>query len=76
MSEKLGLFARTKIFFGEVRTEMDKVVWPTQDQVKTWAIVVFVSTAIVSAILGIWDLGLTKGLTWLFGLNGGGPGAV
>jgi preprotein translocase subunit SecE len=68
-SEKLGLFDKTKIFFGEVRTELSKVVWPTQEQVKTWTAVVIVSTAILAAAIGVWDLVLTKLTSIIFGLS-------
>ena len=68
-SEKLGLFDKTKIFFGEVRTELGKVVWPTQEQVKTWTAVVIVSTAILAVAIGVWDLVLTKASALVFGLS-------
>jgi len=69
MSEtKPGFFERVGLFFGEVRTEMTKVVWPTQEQVKTYAIVVLVTTAILAVIIGFWDLGLTKVMQFVFGL--------
>lgn len=75
MSEKLGLFDKTKIFFGEVRTEMKKVVWPTRDQVRTYTIVVIVATAMLAILLGIWDLGLTHAVRLVLGLGGETPDA-
>ncbi|MEO8377160.1 MAG: preprotein translocase subunit SecE [Candidatus Sumerlaeota bacterium] len=63
-SEKTGLFDKTKIFYGEVRIEMAKVVWPTQEQVKTWTTVVILSTATFAVCIGAWDFVLT----WLVGL--------
>lgn len=66
MAEKIGLFDKTRIFFGEVRVEMNKVVWPTQQEVKTYTIVVLVSTAIISALMGGWDIVLGGVVNWVF----------
>jgi preprotein translocase subunit SecE len=68
MAEKIGLFAKTFIFLGEVRTEMTKVTWPTREQTKSYTIVVLVSTAIMCFATGIWDLGLSWVMRFVFGL--------
>lgn len=70
MAEKLGLFARMLVFLGEVRTEMSKVVWPTKEQTKTYTIVVLVSTALISGVIGIWDLALSRAIMLVFGIQG------
>lgn len=70
MAEKLGLFARTKIFLGEVRTEMSKVVWPTKEQTKVYTIVVIVSTALMSTGIGLWDVVLAQVMRFVFGVGG------
>lgn len=53
---KVGLFDKTKNFFGEVRTEMDKVSWPSREQVWTYTQVVLGSTAAISLLMGGWDM--------------------
>ncbi len=63
------MFAKMAVFYREVRTEMSKVVWPTQEQVKTYTIVVIVSTALLATAIGIWDLGLTRIMGAVFGLD-------
>ncbi len=68
MSDNIGMFAKTRVFFGEVRTELSKVVWPSQEQVKTYTLVVLSTCAILSILIGIWDLGLTQLVKLIFGL--------
>jgi preprotein translocase subunit SecE len=70
MAEKLGVFDKTKIFLGEVRTEMSKVVWPTQQEVKTYTIVVLVAMAIISVVMGLWDMFLAQVVNWVFRISG------
>ncbi|MBI1292726.1 preprotein translocase subunit SecE [bacterium] len=66
MAEKLGVFDKTKIFLGEVRTEMTKVVYPTPQEVKTYVIVVLISTAVISVAMGLWDMLLGHIVNWFF----------
>lgn len=68
-AEKPGILRRMQIFAGEVRNEMTKVSWPTQEQVKQWTVVVLVSTAILACLIAIWDLVLGVGVDYLFGLG-------
>jgi preprotein translocase subunit SecE len=69
MAEKIGLFAKTKIFLGEVRTEMTKVVWPTREQTKVYTVVVIASTAVVGLVIGVWDLILSRVVQFIFRIN-------
>lgn len=70
MAEKIGFFERTQIFFGEVRTELSKVEWPTQAQLKHYTIVVLSTTAVVALLIFAWDSVLGFGVERLFGLRG------
>jgi preprotein translocase subunit SecE len=49
-------FTRLSVFFRGVRTEMGKVAWPSKEDLKTYTIVVFVSTVLLSVLMGVWDL--------------------
>ncbi len=69
MAEKIGLFARTRIFIGEVRTEMSKVVWPSREQTKTYTIVVLAASAAVCVAIGLWDLVLSRAMGVIFGVD-------
>ncbi len=70
MAEKLGVFDKTKIFLGEVRTEMAKVVYPTSQEVKTYVTVVMISTAVISVVMGLWDMVLGYLVKVVFQLQG------
>lgn len=56
----VGFFQRIKIFIGQVRTEMEKVTWPTKEDIKTYTIVVLISATIVCILIGLWDVALTR----------------
>ena len=70
MSEKIGIYEKTKIFLGEVRTEMSKVVWPTREQVKSYTITVLVASVVIASLIGLWDVVLGWGIDQLFNLTG------
>lgn len=44
-----------KVFFGEVRQEMDKVTWPSRDEVINSTILVGIVAIIVTIMVGISD---------------------
>ncbi len=46
---------KAKSFFGEVKTEMKKVDWPTRQETIKYTIVVVTATAIVALYLGALD---------------------
>jgi preprotein translocase subunit SecE len=54
------MIEKTKIFFREVRLEIKKVVFPGKDELvgSTW--VVIIAVLIVTAFLGVVDLGLAR----------------
>lgn len=47
-------------FFGEVKEELSKVVWPTRKETISYTVTVIVFSIIVSIILGAADFGLIK----------------
>lgn len=54
------MIQRIKEFFREVKVEVKKVVYPTREELigSTW--VVIVAVIVVSVLLGVIDLGLSK----------------
>ena len=54
------VIAKTKIFFDEVKLELDKVTWPTRKETvaTTWVVVFIVM--LISFYLGACDLVLAK----------------
>ena len=55
-----GFFQQWIEFFREVKVELKKVTWPTKKQTTGTTIVVIIFVFIVSAFLGLFDLGLSK----------------
>ena len=63
---------RTSIptFYRQVVAELRKVVWPTQEQLVTYFLVVMVFVLVMIGIVAALDLGFGKLVFWMFG--GGG----
>jgi preprotein translocase subunit SecE len=55
------------LFYRQVVAELRKVVWPTQQQLTTYFIVVLVFVLIMMAIVSLLDLGLGKAFFTIFG---------
>jgi len=55
-----NFFQKAMDFLREVKVELKKVTWPTQKQTTGTTIVVIIFVFIVSAFLGLFDLGLSK----------------
>jgi len=51
---------KVKVFLGEVKVEIKKVVFPSKDELigSTW--VVIITVLVISIFLGIVDLGLSR----------------
>jgi preprotein translocase subunit SecE len=54
------------LFYRQVVAELRKVVWPTQEQLVTYFFVVMVFVAFMMALIAGLDLGIGKGIFWLF----------
>ena len=54
-------------FYRQVVAELRKVVWPTQQQLSTYFIVVLVFVVVMMAITAGLDLGFGKLMFWVFG---------
>ncbi len=56
----LIVLAKTRVFFEEVKTELEKVTWPTRKETigTTWVVVVIIF--LISVYLGACDLILAK----------------
>ena len=56
-------------FIKEVIAELQKVAWPTRQEVVAYSIVVLVSSVVIAAIIFAMDYVFTKGVLELFGVN-------
>ena len=54
-------------FYRQVVAELRKVVWPTQEQLITYFIVVLVFVAVVMTLVSLLDLGFGRLVFWVFG---------
>lgn len=59
-------------FYRQVVAELRKVVWPTQDQLVTYFIVVMVFVAVMMTFVSLLDLGLGKLAFEIFAGRGDG----
>ncbi len=55
-----NIFQKAIEFIREVKVELKKVTWPTRKQTTGTTIVVIIFVFVVSAFLGLFDLGLSK----------------
>jgi preprotein translocase subunit SecE len=52
-------------FLSQVKTEMQKVAWPTRSELVSSTVVVIISTLILGLFIGICDLVLAKAVNFL-----------
>jgi preprotein translocase subunit SecE len=68
-AQEPGFIGRAKIFGAEVRSEMEKVTWPTQEDLKASTTVVMMFLALFAAIVGVMDVVLQNVVLWMFKLT-------
>lgn len=56
-------------FVREVVAELQKVAWPTRQEVVSYSIVVLVSSIVIAAIIFVLDYAFTKAILTLFGIE-------
>jgi preprotein translocase subunit SecE len=62
-----GLWARLTLFLRQMVAELRKVIWPTRRELITYTWVVIVFVAIMTAIVGVYDLVFTRLVLQIFG---------
>ncbi|QNG19752.1 preprotein translocase subunit SecE [Rhodococcus triatomae] len=63
---KENIFKRLRRFLREVMAELRKVIWPNRKQMITYTSVVLVFLAFMVTFIGLLDLAVIQGVTWLF----------
>ncbi len=66
-SEKTPERTNPITFYRQVIAELRKVVWPTQQQLVTYFLVVLVFVLVMIAYVSVLDLGFGKGVFAVFG---------
>ena len=64
-----GIIASTKRYFGEVRTEMHRVVWPSKSELTNYSAAVIASLVIFGVAVWLVDTGFVALLVGLTGLH-------
>ena len=64
---KPSLWARFTLFMRQMVAELRKVIWPTRKELITYTWVVIVFVAVVTAIVGLFDLVFTRLVLQVFG---------
>ena len=64
---KPSLWARLTLFLRQMVAELRKVIWPTRRELITYTWVVIVFVAVVTAIVGVFDLVFTELVLRVFG---------
>jgi preprotein translocase subunit SecE len=62
-----SLWARLTLFLRQMVAELRKVIWPTRKELITYTWVVIVFVAVVTAIVGVYDLVFTRLVLQIFG---------
>jgi len=65
--EKKGPIAKVALFYRQVVAELRKVVWPTRSELVTYTTVVIVFVSLFAGAVLIFDLGVAKVVSWVFG---------
>lgn len=69
-AKKPGVFTRIKKYFGSVRSEMKRCVWPTKKELINYSVAVCVSLIVVGVAIALVDAVISQGLVLFAGLRG------
>ena len=65
-----GLIKRARSYFGDVRSEMRRVVWPSRDELKSYAIAIIIMLIVFGVVIWLVDSGIVAALIGYTGLRG------
>ena len=60
---------RPRQFVREVVAELQKVAWPSRQEVASYSLVVLVASIVIAALIFVMDLVFTKAILSLFGID-------
>jgi preprotein translocase subunit SecE len=70
MSDKQNSLSRMQSFFGEVKTEVKKVVWPARKETMMTTLFVFIFAIVAGIYFLIVDQIIFKAIQWLIDFGG------
>ncbi len=68
--KKPGFFRRIANWFGDVRIEMHKVVWPSKDELKTYTVAIIAMLVVFGVVIWLVDTGIVALIAGFTGLRG------
>lgn len=68
--KKPGFIQRTKTYFGDVRSEMRRVVWPSRTELKNFTLAVVALLVVFGVAVWLIDTGVVAALVGYSGLRG------
>lgn len=69
-NKKPGFFKRIANWFGDVKTEMRRVTWPTMDELKSYSVAVIAMLIVFGVLIWLVDTGIVAVLAGFTGLRG------
>ena len=69
-NKKPGFFKRIANWFGDVKTEMRRVTWPSKDELKSYSVAVIVMLVVFGVLIWLVDTGIVAALAGFTGLRG------
>ena len=68
--KKPGIFRRFRNYLSDVRSEMKRVVWPSKEELRTYAVAIIVMLIIFGVVIWLVDSGIVAALIGFTGLRG------
>lgn len=68
--KKPGFFRRIRNWFGDVRTEMHKVVWPSKEELKSYTVAIIAMLIVFGVVIWLVDTGIVAIIAGFTGLRG------
>lgn len=69
-TKKPGFFKRIANWFGDVKTEMRRVTWPSKDELKSYSVAVIAMLIVFGVLIWLVDTGIVAALAGFTGLRG------
>lgn len=69
-NKKPGFFKRIANWFGDVKTEMHRVTWPSKEELKSYSVAVIVMLIVFGVLIWLVDTGIVAALVGFTGLRG------
>ena len=68
--KKPGIFRRFKNYLSDVRSEMRRVVWPSKEELRSYAVAIIIMLIIFGVAIWLVDSGIVAALIGFTGLRG------